>query len=104
MKLSNKKWRKTRAYKEWRRVVLDRDKVCCVCGSSLDLEAHHMNCMKYFPGQREDIDNGITLCGKHHSIFHNSYKSSFRQKCTKKEFKNFLELLERMGFWEKKDE
>ena len=73
--------------------VLRRDKVCQICGNRQTREAHHMNHASYFPEQRFDINNGITLCKKCHINFHTNYKRSFRTKCTKYDFDNFKSLV-----------
>jgi len=86
-------WRNTRDYRVWRIKVIRRDKVCQICGSIKGRQAHHMNSASYFPDERFDVENGICLCSSCHSMFHNSYKRSYRQKCTKEDFANFLELL-----------
>jgi len=89
-------WRRTRDYRVWRIKVIRRDKVCQICGSLKGRQAHHMNSASYFPDDRFDVENGICLCGSCHSMFHNSYKRSYRQKCTKADFANFLELLDKL--------
>jgi len=81
-----------------------RDKRCVICGSLKNRQAHHKNSWKYFPLERYDVDNGVTLCGTDketgvigcHVIFHTSYKKSYNQKSTKKDFDNFVELLQRI--------
>jgi hypothetical protein len=51
--------------KEWAEAVKQRDKHCVICKSKERINAHHL-----FPKQIEklrwDLDNGITLCPKHH--------------------------------------
>ena len=85
-------WRKTREYRTWRARVIRRDKRCVVCGSIKRRNAHHMNHASFFPEQRFDEKNGVTLCGSCHVKFHNDYKRSTRVKCTKYDFRNFLSL------------
>lgn len=89
-----KDFRRTREYRVWRVQVVRRDKVCQVCGSRQHREAHHMNSASYFPDERYDVDNGVVLCKKCHSQFHNNYKKSFRTKCTKDDYSNFIQLVE----------
>ena len=48
----------------------------------------------HFPEQKFDVDNGITLCQKCHSHFHNDYKSSTRAKCTKHDMDEYQKLAE----------
>ncbi|WP_091014485.1 MULTISPECIES: HNH endonuclease [Paenibacillus] len=67
-------------YKLWRKEVFSRDNyICQSClkkGGSLN--AHHIENYSSNPDKRTDINNGITLCEKCHSVnfegsFHNTY-------------------------------
>lgn len=61
-------------YKEWRQAVYERDKYKCVkCGSKEKINAHHILSWKYYPEQRYNINNGITLCEKCHIELHQKY-------------------------------
>ena len=82
-------WRTSRDYRKWRVRVIRRDKVCQICGSRKDRNAHHINCGAYFPEERYDVKNGITLCRKCHTQYHCNYHKSFREKTTKYDFENF---------------
>lgn len=55
-------------YKEWRRLVLERDNHNCVmCGEqNKRLVVHHIKSFMDNPDLRFDIDNGRTLCDKCH--------------------------------------
>ena len=53
-----------------------------------------MNHATYFPEERFDIENGICLCRSCHSHFHNDFKRSTREKCTKYDFSNYNALNE----------
>jgi len=86
-------WRKTREYRVWRVRVIRRDKVCQVCGSRKNRQAHHINHASYFPKQRFDVNNGITLCASCHSQFHNNFKNNTREKCTVHDLDNFMDLV-----------
>lgn len=90
------KWRRTRAYRIWRVQVLRRDKHCVVCKTIKNRHAHHMNHSMYFKEERFDVDNGVTLCRHCHMVFHTSFKRSYRTKCTKYDFSQYLELIDRM--------
>ena len=92
-----------RGYRQWRAKVIRRDGGCVICGSKKRRAAHHMNCWSYFPESRYDMENGVTLCGFHHMLFHTSYKNSYREKCTIKEYKNFIEMLTRLAKWQEVD-
>lgn len=85
-------WRNTRDYRLWRVAVIKRDKVCMVCSDRKARHAHHLNHATYFPDEKFLPENGITLCQKCHSHFHNDYKSSTRAKCTKHDMKEYRKL------------
>ena len=85
-------WRNTREYRIWRVGVIRRDGCCKVCGTLKARHAHHLNHSSYFPEEKFDVDNGITLCQKCHSHFHNDYKASTRAKCTKHDMKEYQKL------------
>jgi len=87
------RWRNTVKYRIWRISVIRRDKVCQVCKSRKNRQAHHINHASYFPEQRFNINNGITLCASCHSQFHNNFKNSTREKCTSKDLNNFFDLI-----------
>jgi len=79
----NQFWRDYPEYKEWRKAVYKRDFwKCKVCGSKKNINAHHIyngsenSCLRF------NINNGITLCEKHHIQLH-KYTSSFIQECIK---------------------
>ena len=87
-----KTWRNTKEYRHWRVKVIRRDKRCVICGSIKHRNAHHINHATYFPEQRFDIKNGVTLCANCHRQFHTNFKRSFRTKCTVYDFRNFVKL------------
>jgi len=86
------KWRNTEAYHNWREAVINRDKKCVICGAGTHLTAHHMDHATYFKDERFNVKNGVTLCQSCHMNFHNNFKRSYRQKCTKYDFDNFKVL------------
>jgi predicted restriction endonuclease len=100
MKMSSKSqdWRNTRDYRIWRAKIVRRDKRCVVCGSIKNRQAHHLNAGSYFPNDRFKIDNGVCLCSSCHIQFHNNFKNSFREKCTKKDFLNFIDLVKYLKY------
>ena len=58
-------------YKKWRLQVYTRDKFCCQwpnCRIKKQLNAHHIKTWANYPGLRFLVDNGITLCKKHHKM------------------------------------
>jgi predicted restriction endonuclease len=58
-------------YKEWRKKVYARDNHTCQwpnCSSKKRLNAHHIKTWADYPGLRFVVENGITLCYKHHKM------------------------------------
>ena len=88
--------KQTREYRIWRANIIRRDVRCVVCPSMENREAHHIEDYSFHKDKRYDLDNGVTLCKRCHTMFHCSYKKSFRQKCTKDDWDNFLELLRKV--------
>lgn len=82
---------KTKAYKNFRKCVLDRDKhTCVVCGSTDDLCIHHLFDFTSYPEKRTNVDNAVCLCRSCHRAFHHAYGlnnttpeqfSEFRKNC-----------------------
>jgi len=91
--MKNRNTRNNKEYRTWRAKVIRRDKRCIICNSIKRRSAHHLNSYKYFEDERYDIKNGITLCSKCHIKYHTAYKKSFREKNTKENFENFIQLL-----------
>ncbi len=58
--------------KEWRESIFEKDGYACVvCEKSKPrIHAHHIFGWAKFPELRYDIDNGMTMCVKHHQMFH----------------------------------
>ena len=74
----------------WRIQVIRRDGVCKICGTRKSRQSHHLNSASFFPDERFDINNGVTLCYSCHMNFHNNFKRSYRTKCTKYDWDNFI--------------
>jgi len=87
------KWRNTKDYHRWRLRVIARDGKCIICDSVEKLTAHHIEDGSHNKELRYDMKNGVTLCTDCHINFHCNFKNSFRQKCTRKDWNNFLELV-----------
>lgn len=73
----NSDYRNSSALKTWRREVYERDGYKCqVCGATreeTEIEAHHLENFADNQDKRLDVDNGVTLCVKHHKLFHQIY-------------------------------
>lgn len=60
-------------YTDWRNKVINRDRVCKICGGDKHLHAHHIYSYHANPELRIDVDNGITLCQFCHDKYHSYY-------------------------------
>jgi len=58
--------------KEWRNAVFSNDGYkCAVCGSCKPrIHAHHILEWSKYPDKRYDLNNGVTLCVRHHQELH----------------------------------
>ncbi|QOR55411.1 MAG: hypothetical protein SHS37scaffold145_62 [Phage 71_18] len=55
----------------WRQAVITRDGHACTrCGSTEELQAHHIKEWATHPADRYDVDNGVTLCRTCHQAVH----------------------------------
>ena len=86
--------RNTEEYLRWQIAVFKRDCYKCqICGSNKNLNAHHLESFSKYIDLRYVIENGITLCEKHHGIkypgsFHNVYGTRNFTKDDFYEYKN----------------
>ena len=55
----------------WSKTVRKRDKVCQICGTDKNLQAHHIIHRSKQPELSFVVNNGITLCKKCHNESHN---------------------------------
>jgi hypothetical protein len=55
---------------KWSKAVKARDGACIDCGSTEQLEAHHLVAKAKFPEVATELWNGITLCRKCHIAEH----------------------------------
>ena len=63
--------RSSTAYVEWRKTVFFRDGFRCTkCGTTRDLQAHHIKSWKLNRDSRYEVANGVTLCRKCHLEAH----------------------------------
>lgn len=79
--MSNKDYRQSKEYKEWRMAVFERDGFKCqICGQvGGELNAHHIKHFKDYPAERFNVDNGITLCSKCHKELHRKERENAKQ-------------------------
>ena len=56
----------TKEHKDWRTLLIARDKGCVICNSQERLNAHHLIPHK-FKKLRSNIMNGVMLCPSHHT-------------------------------------
>lgn len=56
---------------KWSKAIKDKDNHTCVnCGSKSKLRSHHIESVKKRPDLALDLNNGITLCQKCHTLIH----------------------------------
>lgn len=79
-------------YAQWVKGVMERDNWTCQCcgqyGGTID--AHHLYSYRQYPEHQTNVDNGITLCRRHHKEFHD-WMGGTRVPCTPQDFYNWLE-------------
>lgn len=75
----------------WSKRVRRRDNyTCCVCQSTENVIAHHLNSYKENEELRYDINNGITMCTSCHLDFHKNFMGSYKTPCTAEDFEQYL--------------
>ena len=89
--------RDSREYRIARAIHLRANPRCVCCGTIKGRAVHHLNGVKYFPDEICDPNNLVTLCDYRakdsHSLFHNVFKRSTREKCTKDDFRRFATIM-----------
>jgi hypothetical protein len=85
--------RNTPEFKKWASDVKKRDDyICQIClQKGKRLNSHHLYSWSKYKDLRYDLDNGVTLCLKHHKEFHHLYGND----CTKEQFLEFKENYEK---------
>ena len=58
---------------KFRTKVLKRDKVCQCCGSTENIEVHHLSAFKTHNSRADEVNNGIALCVDCHKEYHRIY-------------------------------
>jgi 5-methylcytosine-specific restriction protein A len=66
--LKDQGWYHTQAHRRWRKLVLQRDKVCQHCKRKPATEAHHIKPLEEYPELALDLDNGQGLCWRCHEM------------------------------------
>lgn len=89
-------------YTNWRNKVLCRDgNLCILCGSSKDIEVHHISRWIDAPLQKFKVSNGCVLCRKCHKNGHTNKGKDFNPNITlklldaiKRKYKDRLKVFE----------
>lgn len=70
----NQRQRNHFSYKDWRKLVFERDKYTCIdCGKiGGQIHSHHIKSFSKHPELRTDVSNGKTLCVECHNKYHPS--------------------------------
>lgn len=77
IKAAKKGVRVTSPYHAWvQRVKMNDDFTCQRCGTTEELESHHIIPVSRAPELATDLNNGITLCEKCHKLYHSSRNES----------------------------
>lgn len=64
---TNRAGRNSKDYRKFRKRVLKRDEYTCQnCGCKRNLQVHHILPYAFYPSERINLSNGITLCKKCH--------------------------------------
>ena len=101
-------WRNSKQYHEWREQCLTLNLLkheptlfgdtlkqykCEVCHEICEhANVHHIENAQHNIDLRYSIDNGIVLCRACHTNFHTNFKKSYRQKTTRDDMDNFIQL------------
>ena len=80
---------------KWAKAVKERDFYeCQICGQSGGyLNSHHKNSYDIFVKDRFNVDNGVTLCQKHHNMFHSIYGNTTNTKYQFEEFEKMCQKI-----------
>lgn len=85
--------RKYPEYREWRKLVFERDSYTCqICYAyGAKLNAHHIMPYSTYPELRTDINNGVTMCDYCHREFHSLYGIKDFDEVDYKDYYNLTE-------------
>ena len=80
--------------RKWRKEVFSRDNYTCkICGErGARLNAHHLYSWFDYPDMRFNLENGVTLCRKHHKDFH-SWMGGNNVSCQPKDFEEYISIV-----------
>lgn len=71
---------KNRRLEKWAQEVKNRNgNRCVICGSTDNLDAHHIIPKRTHPEFEFKVENGVTLCREHHTMVH-PYMTSYMKK------------------------
>lgn len=91
--IKKRNWRGTSSYRKWKMLVIVRDGGRCqCCGTDEHIHAHHIKHATYWPELKFTVSNGIALCSKCHSLFHNDMIGNTRKKCDEKQLADFFKM------------
>ena len=69
---------KKRIRELFRCAVFERDDhQCRICGRPDHLDAHHITDRNYMPNGGYVVENGITLCARHHFVYEKTHDPEF---------------------------
>ena len=83
-------------YTRFRNAVKEKDQCrCIVCGSTQDIEVHHLYPFSNYNADRFDENNGVCVCAEHHSIkCPNSFHSIFgTRNNTPEQFESYVNYM-----------
>lgn len=83
-------------YNRFRKAVIEKDQGrCIVCGSTQDIDVHHLYSFAKYNADRFDVNNGVCVCANHHNVtipgsFHYIYGT--RQYNTPENFETYVNM------------
>ena len=84
--------RNTKEYKRFCSNVIARDKgICQSCGSTTNIQVHHICSVMHNQNLITDMDNGVCLCKKCHKEFHVNFMGGFKKECNKNDLQLWME-------------
>lgn len=84
---------------KWAKAVKARDDFSCqICEKKgVYLNSHHIYSFDKFIDSRYDLNNGITLCEFHHSMFHQIYGKGNNDEQQFNEYVGFLKIIQKIA-------